>query len=230
MRTYNNSRVTFLSFLSSRAHSLPSRHPLAATTVLMGTSEIDDIFAGKRKSLPTSATASTSKAPEPSKKKKKTANKRKRESVVPPADGAPDGTADDAVVEKPAKRRVPETILDPSVHVAAASTTTKPPKAGRQPEVLKKHKKANKEDEQRFKDSRGTGPSRFPFAAHLVFFCNVIAVRAQDGGGLFDLQRGRTRHHRARRRYAVVMRPLYPEADDNLVDTPLCPFDCQCCE
>lgn len=127
-------------------------------------SEIDDIFAAKPKgnAKPTAPVASTSTIPtaEPSKKSKKKRKdkiaKRKRE-------------ADDDGDSQPAKRRVPETVLDPSVNTqpAAASNKIAPTKSAKAAKLeklaaggaaKKKRGKIDKEEEARFKDSRGNGP------------------------------------------------------------------------
>ncbi|PCH33542.1 DUF1764-domain-containing protein, partial [Wolfiporia cocos MD-104 SS10] len=120
------------------------------------------------------------------KKKKSKSAKRKR---------APD-RAD--AVEQPAKKRpVPETVLDPSARVAApAPRRSKADKAAARaaPDapVRKKHK-ADNEDEERFKDSRGTGPRRKTEEGFAIYKEDELGITDQGG------------------------------------DTPLCPFDCQCC-
>lgn len=173
---------------------LPSLSP-------MPRSEIDDIFAGKAKA-PAPPVASTSDAAE--KKKKKSAKKRKRE-----AEGKI--TADDPKsAEQPNKRRVPETVVDPSLAIAApAAKRSKTSKADRPPEVKKKSK-ASKEDEERFKDSRGTGPSMSLTTVNvLICPCNAFRRRAHHGGGLFRVQRGRAWYHRPGRRYVLRSRHLH---------------------
>lgn len=177
---------------------------------MAGASEIDDIFAAKGAAKarpshkPLSPAASTSQAPASSssadkKKKKKKDKKRKREadSEHAPADGPAGDDTGDVRGEPPAKRRVPETVLDPS---ATRPQPTKPPKAPHPRETKTKHKKHDKEDEQRFKDSRGTGPSTFTVFNYLTLACNVCINRAQNGGRVCYLQRGRARNHRKRRR------------------------------
>jgi hypothetical protein len=98
-------------------------------------SEIDDIFATKGKiNAPTH--------PLPPKKKKKT--KTEKQDVKP----AP-------VEEAPHSRPVPETIADPS----AVSHTPKRRRKDSESNVPSKRKKAT-EEEELFKDSRGTGPRK----------------------------------------------------------------------
>ena len=124
---------------------------------LMPASEIDDIFAAKGKGKPAAPVPSSSKTPETtsSKKNKRSSKKRKREAdpVAVPADEVTD--------HKPVKRKVPETVIDPSTTAARAASHAKPAKSVRPTDTKKKHKKVDREDEDRFKDSRGTGPSMF---------------------------------------------------------------------
>ena len=156
----------------------------------MTRSEIDDIFAATKKGAPSQATsvASTSKAPE-----KKTQSQQKRKRKV-----AAESTLDEKQLSsQSAKRKAPETVLDPSVHVAAPlAKRVKGHKADRPAEVKKKTK-ADREEEQRFKDSRGTGPSMsLVTVTALYFLCNIFRRRAQNRGGVLDLQGGRARYHR----------------------------------
>lgn len=109
----------------------------------MPASEIDDIFSSKGKAKVSQPVASSSTAPP---KKKKKDKKRKRE-VDPPSD--------EPKPSKP-KRTIPETIIDPSVQLAASAPPAKRPKKAKSTEAVKA---AGKESEARFKDSRGTGPS-----------------------------------------------------------------------
>lgn len=147
----------------------------------MPASEIDDIFAAKGKGKPAVPVPSSSKAPDTtsSKKNKKNAKKRKRE-----ADPAKT-PADEVTDHKPVKRRVPETVIDPSASIATASSHAQPPKSVRPPDAKKKHKKPEKEDESRFMDSRGTGSSKsasqdlFQVIMYLASFQD--AKRRKDG-------------------------------------------------
>lgn len=126
----------------------------------MPTSEIDDIFAAKPKgkakvAIPAASTSATPST-EPSKKSKKKKSKdakRKRE-------------ADDDGDSQPAKRRVPETVLDPSVNPQPVTSKATPPKYIKAAKLEKlaaggattKRSKVDKEAEARFRDSRGNGP------------------------------------------------------------------------
>ena len=121
----------------------------------MGRSEIDDIFAAKKSTVKVdtqpAASASTSTDATSSKKKKKD-KKRKRQ-----AEEAHDlGKTE----EKPQKKRVVETIHDPSTIVPSASSS-KVSTTGKSVSTTKsKISKKQKEDLDRFKDSRGTGPRK----------------------------------------------------------------------
>ncbi|KAI0079581.1 DUF1764-domain-containing protein [Panus rudis PR-1116 ss-1] len=142
----------------------------------MPASEIDDIFAAKGKPKPASPPPADSV-----KKKKKKKNKRKR-------DEADEQTAGED--KQPAKRKVPETVVDPSTRLAPPS---KPSKSTARPEKQQKSK-AQREEEDRFKDSRGTGPRRTTEEGFLIYKEDELGI-SREGG-----------------------------------DTPLCPFDCQCCK
>ncbi|KZT74730.1 DUF1764-domain-containing protein [Daedalea quercina L-15889] len=160
----------------------------------MPTSEIDDIFAAKSKAK-AAVPAASSYAPilsEPSKKSKKKkdkAAKRKHET----------GDNDDS---RPTKRRVPETVLDPSVNPQPAASKVAAPKSIKAAKleklaaggaVQKKGRKVDKKDEARFKDSRGNGPRRKTEEGYNIYKEDELGV-SNEGG-----------------------------------DTPLCPFDCDCC-
>jgi len=137
----------------------------------MRKSEIDDIFASKGKSQPI-ASSSTVLTPTVKKKKKK-----KQQCV----DSSASAT-------KPSKKRPPpETVIDPSASMPSAKRL-KPDKGG-----SKYGKDNEKDDEERFKDSRGSGPRRKTEEGYSIYKEDELGMR--DEGG----------------------------------DTPLCPFDCQCC-
>ncbi|KAI0815153.1 hypothetical protein BC629DRAFT_1588829 [Irpex lacteus] len=156
-----------------------------------GLNEIDDIFASKGKVNP-SQPSSSSKTPENRDKvtKKSSKKKRKREAAQEVKD-----TNDAEEHERPAKRKVPETVVDPSISLSAPVKQKKsaaPEK--REGAVKKPKKKGDKEDEERFKDSRGTGPRRKTEEGFLIFKEDELGISGEGG------------------------------------DTPLCPFDCQCCK
>ncbi|KAI0757115.1 hypothetical protein C8Q80DRAFT_1265087 [Daedaleopsis nitida] len=154
------------------------------------TSEIDAIFASKGKSplvAPPEASSSSSLLSEHKKKKKKDKEKSaKRKRDDEPEDAAP---------AKPPKRQVPETVFDPSIGLPSTTTKGKAANAEKTSSVATKHKKPKKdrEEEERFKDSRGTGPRRKTEEGFLIYKEDELGISGQGG------------------------------------DTPLCPFDCQCC-
>jgi hypothetical protein len=106
--------------------------------------EIDDIFASKGKLEPI---PSSSTAPSPVVKKKKKKRQKQKQRQEPT----------DIVDTKPAKKRpVPETVVDPSTSIPP----TKRLKGGADEMVrsFKSTKGTERDDEERFKDSRGSGP------------------------------------------------------------------------
>jgi hypothetical protein len=107
-------------------------------------SEIDDIFASRRLKAITPVASSSSLT-----EKKKTDKKRKRE---------PD-SVDDVDSIRPKTRPAPQTIMDPSSHISSKQATHK----DRIPEetLRKLPTTVNQSSEayQKFKDSRGSGPS-----------------------------------------------------------------------
>ena len=119
----------------------------------MSASEIDDIFAFKGKKVALTVASPSSQLSTVKPKKRKNKNRTHQSQQV----SSEQGTAE---VEKPSdmKRRVPETVLDPSVRVA--SVRTKDAKAS-QPSGSATKKRKLEKDEERFRDSRGTGPSMF---------------------------------------------------------------------
>lgn len=118
----------------------------------MARSEIDDIFAAKKSTakvvIQPVASTSTSAGSTGSKKKK---NNKKRKGL---AEEAQDPGVNE---ERPQKKRVVETVLDPSSTVPSVSslkmTLVKKGAAARA-------SKKEKEDLDRFKDSRGAGPRK----------------------------------------------------------------------
>lgn len=190
----------------------------------MPASEIDDIFASKKQGAAAKPVAGPSSSKAPAKQEKKSSKKRKREAAGKSAAG-------EQSAEQPAKKRIPETVVDPSLQLVASSAKrSKQPKAERPAEAQKKAK-VSREDEERFKDSRGTGPSMSLTTVNgLNMPCNAFRRRAQNGGRLFHIQGGRARYQSRKRR--CVFLPLCPHAPSltSAPETPLCPFDCQCCE
>ncbi|KAJ4486314.1 DUF1764-domain-containing protein [Lentinula aciculospora] len=141
----------------------------------MAKSEIDDIFASKGKVQPT-VIASTSST----KKDKK--RKRKSESDA----------KDSAAADKPKRR--PETIVDPSASMPTAKRV-KISKFSEKAGTGKEKVSGKAKEEDRFKDSRGTGPRRKTEEGWSIYKADELGLKDDDEGG----------------------------------DTPLCPFDCDCC-
>ncbi|KAG8746835.1 hypothetical protein FRC10_003357 [Ceratobasidium sp. 414] len=143
--------------------------------------EIDDIFAGKVKSKGKAKEVEdpVPKAPLPSKKKKK--KSKKVEAEEPPAAPA-------VVPVVGTKRKLPETVVDPSL---AAEPKAKKSKEGRK---AKATTGAENSDDERFRDSRGTGPRRRTEEGYAIYKEDELGIGTEGG------------------------------------DTPLCPFDCDCCE
>ena len=117
----------------------------------MARSEIDDIFAAKKLTAKVAtqpvALASTSADGTSSKKKKKKRKGRAEEAQDPGVNE-----------ERPRKKRVVETILDPSTAVRSTSSS-KVSEVGRGGSATNpRGSKKEKEGLDRFKDSRGTGP------------------------------------------------------------------------
>ncbi|KAL6302216.1 hypothetical protein BKA93DRAFT_410636 [Sparassis latifolia] len=143
----------------------------------MPASEIDEIFASKGKSSapkPSSSAPSTDTPP----KKTKKSGKRKRE-----AKGETE-VRDESESKKSTKRRVPETVLDPSARIAAPATSNKSTKLQNiaSGSAAKKKSKKAKEVEDRFKDSRGTGSSMSSLLTLYLFGIHSIqdAQRRKD--------------------------------------------------
>ncbi|KAG7450362.1 DUF1764-domain-containing protein [Guyanagaster necrorhizus] len=100
----------------------------------MPISEIDDIFAAKRSLATSSSTSHTVK------------KSKKRRRDHPTNDHH----------EPPSKKRVPQTVIDPS----ATNRINQTKRSDRSNIKSFKSGKGSKADEERFKDSRGSGPRR----------------------------------------------------------------------
>jgi len=137
----------------------------------MARSEIDDIFAAKKSTagVVTQPVASTSTSTDESgSKKKKKDKKRKR----------PAGVNE----EKPQKKRIVETIHDPSTIVPSVSSM-KAPKVGKGASTTKpKPSKKEKEDLGRFKDSRGTGPRGKTEEGFSIYKEAELGINVEAGG------------------------------------------------
>ncbi|KAI0762873.1 hypothetical protein C8Q74DRAFT_184607 [Fomes fomentarius] len=170
----------------------------------MPPSEIDAIFASKGKGKGKAFVSSPPNPPLspllPDKKKKKKKQKEKEQDNGKEKEKSTKRKHDDdnddaeAAPSKPTKRHVPETVFDTStaLPLAKKSRFAKPEKMVSSVAKVKKPKK-DREEEERFKDSRGTGPRRRTDEGFVIYKEDELGISA--GGG----------------------------------DTPLCPFDCQCC-
>jgi len=164
----------------------------------MQKSEIDDIFASKGKAKAIQPVASSFTVPE----KKRKRDKKKRRDVEA-------AKIDNTVTTN--KRPAPETIVDPSTcipsakraKVAVTTTTKHPLKLGK--------KDGRKDDEDRFKDSRGSGPRRKTEEGFSIFKEDELGIGTGGGGETDPLV------------CIVILHFKF------FSDTPLCPFDCQCC-
>ena len=157
----------------------------------MPVSEIDAIFASKGKGKAPPTPSSSSAQPEKKKKKKKSKDKVRQGDTETSAKRKRDpADAEDAAPSKPPKRQVPETVFDPSAGLASATAkNARPAKAEKSAVSVAKHKKPKKdrEEEDRFKDSRGTGPRTSPSLTSTC--CRLICShRSQDRGRVLDLQ------------------------------------------
>ncbi|KAG2350523.1 DUF1764-domain-containing protein [Suillus weaverae] len=144
----------------------------------MPTSEIDDIFAAKGKAK------AIELAPLQSAKKEK---KKKRKDRPSTSDQTKEiSRSSDSKTLK--KRQLPETVVDPSFKSSSSSKRAK-----LDAPVSSQREKLHHEDEDRFKDSRGSGPRRKTDDGFNIYKEDELGI--SNAGG----------------------------------DTPLCPFDCECC-
>ncbi|KAH7921782.1 DUF1764-domain-containing protein [Leucogyrophana mollusca] len=158
----------------------------------MSISEIDAIFASKGKARAIESIASSSSLADQSQKKKK---KKKDKKPKAPADTEVDGVAPSTDQVKAGKKRpLPETVVDPSAQISAAKAVKRPKvEASSIVRQKKSTKEKAKDDEERFKDSRGNGPRRKTEDGFNIYKEDELGI-GNEGG-----------------------------------DTPLCPFDCDCC-
>lgn len=171
----------------------------------MPASEIDDIFSGlvKKTSGVSQAGPSSSKSAlncrpqindQSSSSKKKKAKKRKRETdatdgIEPTeeASGSVKPPSTDEVAESKSRskklKRVVETVVDPSVVVESSKGSSLPRKVEVKTKSNPKVKKAGKDDKdhlERFKDSRGTGPSKLVFKFYPSYVWYLMTIVLQD--------------------------------------------------
>ncbi|KAI1797770.1 hypothetical protein LXA43DRAFT_1056818 [Ganoderma leucocontextum] len=148
----------------------------------MPTSEIDDIFASKGRPLPPAPSQASSSSDLRSDKEKKTKKKRKAKHEDKPSKRKHEETDDAPAPSKPAKRKVPETVFDPSAALLSAkhSKTAKAEKSGVGAVKLQKPKKDREED--RFKDSRGAGPRCKTEEGFAIYKEDELGITDQGGG------------------------------------------------
>lgn len=110
----------------------------------------------------------------------------------------------------PCKRPHPDTADKPTKR---KKTTVRP-------------QKTPADDQQRFKDSRGTTHrARFSHSSFLQYKCQH---RPQNRGRVCHLPRRRTWHQQRGWRFAFLA-SIESAVIHRCQDTPLCPFDCNCC-
>lgn len=148
----------------------------------MPTSEIDDIFAAKGKAK------AIELAPLPSAKKEKKKKKKDRPSTSDETKEISRSSESKSLKKRP----LPETVVDPSLKSSSTSKRTKldTPVSSQREKI---YHETRKEDEDRFKDSRGSGPRRKTDDGFNIYKEDELGI--SNAGG----------------------------------DTPLCPFDCECC-
>lgn len=153
----------------------------------MARSEIDDIFAAKKSTTkviaqPEASTSTSADATRPKKKKRDKKRKRQAEETRDPSINE----------EKPPKKRVVETVHDPSTAVSSVSSSKNAVKPGKGVSTVKPKAAKEKEDLDRFKDSRGTAPrKRNP---RDIRWWSHKTSRTENRGRLLDLQGSRAGH------------------------------------
>ncbi len=138
----------------------------------MLTSEIDDIFASKGTLHPPAPAKASSSSSLPPLKEKKSKKKSKGKDGDKSLKRNHEEVDDAPAPAKPAKRKVPETVFDPSAFLPSAKQS-KTAKAERVSAVKPKKPKVAREDEDRFKDSRGTGPRESFHHVHSLLFLRL---------------------------------------------------------
>lgn len=148
----------------------------------MARSEIDDIFAAKKSitkavAQPAVSTSASTDASGSKKKKKEKKRKRQTEEVQDPGVNE----------EKSPKKRVVETVHDPSTTVPSVSSSKKAVKPGKGANTAKqKTVKKEKEDLGRFKDSRGTGPRKWKISRDIWFWSHkTLGRKTEEGFAIF---------------------------------------------
>ena len=208
----------------------------------MPASEIDDIFSGK---LPRKAVE------EPESKKTK---KRKVETVTPEASSSAIGTTSTSIKKKKRRKKSGDVrvacnevgvdvvkdegeitkarkvvmVLDPSSKLAKPSTEVR--KGSRKPKNDPSTKETKKNDLERFVDSRGTSNrmSNHTISRRHSYCCIQVGKRRKVSRYLRSLSFGWMMKEEVRHPITLPFRNINTVATQT--DTPLCPFDCQCCE
>ncbi|KAG8699331.1 hypothetical protein FRC09_006684, partial [Ceratobasidium sp. 395] len=111
-------------------------------------SEIDDIFASKPKSKGKTKEAEENPPKDTVSSKKKRKKKKKADVAEPPT-----GPEPEVVPVAGEKRKMPETVVDPSLVTEPKAKKKKDGKKNKSDTT-----RAENSDDERFKDSRGTGP------------------------------------------------------------------------
>jgi len=144
----------------------------------MARSEIDDIFAAKKSSAKVIAqpVASTSTSTDVTGSKKKKKDKKRKGQAEGPQ-------GPDVNEEKPRKKRMVETVHDPSTTIPLVSSSKKAVKPGKGASMTKPNApKKEKEDLDRFRDSRGTGPRRKTEEGFSIFKEAELDINPEAGG------------------------------------------------
>ncbi|KDQ11920.1 hypothetical protein BOTBODRAFT_176913 [Botryobasidium botryosum FD-172 SS1] len=137
-------------------------------------SEIDDIFASKGKLKDSPKSPPTAK--KDTKKKKRSKEKAATSAVELDTVGVESTSTSNSK-----SKVVPETILDPSVPAKKPDAIAAP--------ASRKRKQTEQESaqEQRFADSRGTGPRRMTEEGYAIYKEDELGISAEGGGAHFSV-------------------------------------------
>ena len=140
----------------------------------MARSEIDDIFAAKKSAAAARPVASTSTPTDATSSKKKKRDKKRKGDALDPCGNE----------EKPRKKRVVETVHDTSITIPSVSSSKKGKSTSTR---LPKAAKKEKEDLDRFKDSRGTGPREWCLSVDDIrlWSYGTIGRKTEEGFTIF---------------------------------------------
>ncbi|KAJ3760414.1 hypothetical protein EV360DRAFT_39832 [Lentinula raphanica] len=134
----------------------------------MPKSEIDDIFASKGKPHPVPGSSKPISSPI-----KKVISKKDKKRKRKASDSTKDH-GDTTTAEK--SKKVPETIIDPSASMPSAKRV----------KISKSSEKAGsgtKKEEEKFKDSRGSGPRRKTEEGWSIYKADELGIKDDDEGG-----------------------------------------------